>query len=98
MRHESISSLSSSGVSRETLLSACVCHGFYLKETRKTSGVSNLVLKQSPFIVYKLRREIICNLIKGHPKIIDLFNNSAAILNFEHIAMHCGLSRVILLF
>ena len=29
---------------------------------------------------------------------IDLFNNSAAILNFEHIAMHCGLSRVILLF
>ena len=29
---------------------------------------------------------------------IEFFNNSAAILNFEHIAMHCGLSRVILLF
>ena len=27
--------------------------------------------------------------------IIDLFNNNDAILNFEHIAVHCGLSRVI---
>ena len=26
---------------------------------------------------------------------IDLFNNNDAILNFEHIAVHCGLSRVI---
>ena len=26
------------------------------------------------------------------------FNNSDAILNFENIAVHCGLSRVILLF
>ena len=26
---------------------------------------------------------------------IEFFNNSDAILNFEHIAMHCGLSRVI---
>ena len=30
--------------------------------------------------------------------LIEFFNNSDAILNFEHIAMHCGLSRVILLF
>ena len=30
--------------------------------------------------------------------VIEFFNNSDAILNFEHIAMHCGLSRVILLF
>ena len=30
--------------------------------------------------------------------LIEFFNNSAAILDFEHIAMHCGLSRVILLF
>ena len=37
----------------------------------------------------------ICSLREA---VIDLFNNSAAILNFEHIAMHCGLSRVILLF
>ena len=29
---------------------------------------------------------------------IEFFNNSDAILNFEHIAMHCGLSRVIQLF
>ena len=29
---------------------------------------------------------------------IEFFNNSDAILNFEHIAMHCGLSRVILPF
>ena len=29
---------------------------------------------------------------------IEFFNNNDAILNFEHIAMHCGLSRVIQLF
>ena len=29
---------------------------------------------------------------------IEFFNNSDAILNFEHIAMHCGISRVIQLF
>ena len=38
------------------------------------------------------------NLTNARQFTIDLFNNSAAILNFEHIAMHCGLSRVILLF
>ena len=37
-----------------------------------------------------------CCMVKVHS--IEFFNNSAAILNFEHIAMHCGLSRVILLF
>ena len=30
--------------------------------------------------------------------LIEFFNNSDAILNFGHIAMHCGLSRVIQLF
>ena len=30
--------------------------------------------------------------------IIEFLNNSDAILNFEHIAMHCGLSRVIQVF
>ena len=30
--------------------------------------------------------------------VIEFFNNSDDILNFEHIAMHCGLSRVIQLF
>ena len=30
--------------------------------------------------------------------LIDFFNNSDAILNFEHIAMHFGLSGVIELF
>ena len=30
--------------------------------------------------------------------LIEFFNNSDAIFNFEHIAMHCGLSRVIQLF
>ena len=29
---------------------------------------------------------------------LEFFKNSDAILNFEHIAMQCGLSRVILLF
>ena len=29
--------------------------------------------------------------------LIEFFNNTNAILNFERIAMHCGLSRVILL-
>ena len=29
--------------------------------------------------------------------LIEFFNNSNGILNFERIAMHCGLSRVILL-
>ena len=28
--------------------------------------------------------------------LIGFFNNSDAILNFEHIAKHCGLSQVIL--
>ena len=31
----------------------------------------------------------------GRGLLIDLFNNNDAILNFEHIAVHCGLSRVI---
>ena len=31
----------------------------------------------------------------GMLSLIEFFNNSDAILNFEHIAVHCGLSRVI---
>ena len=31
-------------------------------------------------------------------QLVEFFNNSDAILNFEHIAMHCGLSRAIQLF
>ena len=30
--------------------------------------------------------------------LIEFFNNSDAILNFKHIAVHCGLSRVIKVF
>ena len=30
--------------------------------------------------------------------VMAFFNNSDAVLNFEHIAMQCGLSRVIALF
>ena len=40
---------------------------------------------------------IICALQDDYQP-IEFFNNGNAILNFEHIAMHCGLSRVIQLF
>ena len=37
-------------------------------------------------------------ILPGTKALIEFFNNSDAIFNFEHIAMHCGLSRVIQLF
>ena len=39
------------------------------------------------------RAALITSVNLGSP-VIEFFNNSGATLNFEHIAMHCGLSRV----
>ena len=46
----------------------------------------------------KNKRSAACSTAQLFPASIEFFNNSDAILNFENIAMHCGLSRVILLF
>ena len=44
------------------------------------------------------RRGIVLGILGATVPRIEFFNNSDAILNFEHVAMHCGLSRVIQLF
>ena len=60
-----------------------------------------ITCNQRPFCVDNSRslcRLSVCPTSGVPASLIEFFNNSDAILNFEHIAMHCGLFRVIQLF
>ena len=102
-------SLSASSLSHYITLSRMVSH--HTTRTRRPKFMSfflmflNKIKKITPFKVVVVGRKRnnwwFCDnstIFTEHLPIymtIEFFNNSDAILNFEHIAMHCGLSRVI---
>ena len=64
----------------------------YKKEFRSLAKKNVSVNKKRKILIQKGAGAGIAALL---PLAIDLFNNNDAILNFEHIAVNCGLSRVI---